>query len=40
MLKDLSNEFVDLRTHQNLADNLNVFRVDMTRLRQEVEERI
>jgi DNA-binding MarR family transcriptional regulator len=40
MLKDLSNEFVDLQTHQNLADNLNVFRVDMTRLRQEIEERI
>ena len=40
LLKDISNEFVDLQNHQNLADNLNVFRMDLLRLKQEIEERV
>ena len=32
LLKDISSEFVDLQNHQNLADNLNIFRVDLSRL--------
>ena len=40
LLKDISSEFVDLQNHQNLADNLNIFRVDLSRLKQEIEERV
>ena len=40
LLKDISNEFVDLQNHQNLADNLNVFRMDLLRLKQEIEDRV
>ena len=40
LLKGISSEFVDLQNHQNLADNLNIFRVDLSRLKQEIEERV
>ena len=40
LLKDISSEFVDLQNHQNLADNLSIFRVDLSRLKQEIEERV
>ena len=40
LLKDISSEFVDLQNHQSLADNLNIFRVDLSRLKQEIEERV
>ena len=38
LLKDISNEFVDLQNHENLADNLKLFRLDLARLKQEIEE--
>ncbi len=38
LLKNIGDEFVDLEGHQNLADNLNVFRMDMKRLKQGIEE--
>ena len=40
LLKDISSEFVDLQNHQILADNLSIFRVDLSRLKQEIEERV
>ena len=38
LLKDISNEFVDLQNHENLAENLKLFRLDLARLKQEIEE--
>ena len=40
LLKDISNEFVDLQNHENLAENLKLFRLDLARLKQEIEERV
>tara|TARA_B100001250_G_scaffold170758_1_gene147050 strand:+ start:1066 stop:1605 length:540 start_codon:yes stop_codon:yes gene_type:complete len=37
LLKTIGDEFVDLDGYQNLADNLNVFRMDLARLKRVIE---
>ena len=37
-IRNITDQFVDLENHQNLADNLNEFRINLGRMKKEIQE--